>query len=86
MKTGAGLNGISIHPQIDCPEYRNLFNVIRSLIPDKRPVPVALDLPKSKYKEKISRDEWIARSIANVFKTNSNAKMLVVVGNKRYSQ
>jgi len=81
MKTGAGLNGISIHPQIDCPEYRNLFNVIRSLIPDKRPVPVALDLPKSKYKEKISRDEWIARSIANVFKTNSNAKMLVVVGN-----
>ena len=29
MKTGAGLYDIFIHPQIDCPEYRNLFNVVR---------------------------------------------------------
>ena len=81
MKTGAGVNDIQIHSQIDCPEYRNLFNVIRRLGPDKRPSPVALDLPKSKYDGKISRDEWMAESIAGVFESNPNAKMLVVVGN-----
>lgn len=81
MKTGAGLNDISIHSQIDCPEYRNLINAIRGLDPNKRPYLVALDLPKSKYGGKISRDEWMARSIAGVFESNSNAKMLVVFGN-----
>jgi len=81
MKNGNVLNGISIHTQIDCPEYRNLFNVIRGLDPDKRPIPVALDLPKTKYGGLISRDEWMARSVAEVFKTNSNAKILIVVGN-----
>jgi hypothetical protein len=81
MDTGAGSNDIRIHHQIDCPEYRNLFKVIRDLDSDKRPAPIALDLPKSKYKEKISRDEWMARSIAGVFESNSNAKMLVLVGN-----
>jgi uncharacterized iron-regulated protein len=81
MNTGAGLDEIQIHPQIDCSEYRNLFNVIRGLDPDKRPIPVALDLPKSKYKGKISRDEWMARSVAGVFESNPNAKILVVVGN-----
>ena len=80
MKTGAGLNDIKIHSQIDCPEYRNLFNVIRDTEPDKRPTPVALDLPKSKYSESISRDEWMAKSIAKIFQQNPNAKMLVIVG------
>jgi hypothetical protein len=28
MRTGAGLDDISRHPQIDCPEYRNLLTVI----------------------------------------------------------
>jgi hypothetical protein len=42
---------------------------------------VTLDLPKSRYREKISRDEWMAESIAKIFKQNSNAKMLVIVGN-----
>jgi hypothetical protein len=40
-----------------------------------------LDLPKSKYGDKISRNEWVANSIARDFQSNSNAKMLVVVGN-----
>jgi len=48
MKTGAGLNNIQLHPQIDCPEYRNLFKMLRGLEPKKRPPPVALDLPNSK--------------------------------------
>jgi len=81
MKTGAGLNEIQIHSQIDCPEYRNLFNMLRGLDPDKRPIPIALDFPKSKYGDKFNRDEWMARSITGVFKSNPNAKILVVVGN-----
>ncbi len=53
----------------------------KGLDPDKRPVPVALDLPKSKHGGKINRDEWMAKSIAGVFESDSNEKMLVVVGN-----
>jgi hypothetical protein len=81
LNTGAGLPEIAIHPQIDCQEYRNLFNVLRTLDPNKRPNPIALDLPKSKYNGKISRDEWMARSIENIFKENPKAKILVIVGN-----
>ncbi len=81
MKTGTGLSAINIHPQIDCPEYRNLFNILRTLDPNKKPAPIALDLPKSKYQEPISRDEWMARSIEKILKKNPKAKMLVVVGN-----
>jgi len=81
MKTGAGLSDIDIHSQIDCPEYRNLVKVLRDLDPNERPTPVALALPESKYSGEISRDEWMARSIAGVFESNSNAKILVVVGN-----
>jgi uncharacterized iron-regulated protein len=80
MNTGAGVNDIQIHTQIDYPEYRNLFCVLRSLDPNKTPTPIALDLPKSKYKEPISRDEWMAKSIEIIFQKNPNAKMLVVVG------
>jgi uncharacterized iron-regulated protein len=29
LNTGAGVSDISIHPQIDCPEYRNLFNILK---------------------------------------------------------
>ena len=80
VKNGTGLNDIQIHSQIDCPEYRNLFNVVRALHPNQRPAPIALDLPKSKYKEPISRDEWMATSIEIIFKKNPNAKILIVVG------
>ena len=40
-----------------------------------------MDLPKLKYGGKISRDGWIARSIAEISEINSNAKMLIVAGN-----
>jgi serine/threonine protein kinase len=80
IKTGAGLSDIQIHSQIDCPAYRDLLKVLMSLDPDKRPTPIAIDLPKSKYREPISRDEWMAESIEKIFKKNQNAKILVVVG------
>ena len=81
MDTGEGLKHIEIHSLIDCPEYRNILKVLRDTIFKKRPITVALDLPTSKYENPISRDEWMAKTISKVFKTNPNAKMLVVVGN-----
>jgi uncharacterized iron-regulated protein len=81
IKTGTRLSDIKIHKQIDCPEYRNLFTVLRNFDPNQRPEPIALDLPKSKYDGSISRDEWIARSIINTLNNNPNTMMLVIVGN-----
>ena len=80
-QTGNNLSTINIHPQIDCLEFRNLFKVLKSLNPDKRSTPVALDLPKSKYQENISRSEWMAKTIAKIFMQDPTAKMIVVVGN-----
>jgi len=81
IQTSKGLSAINIHSQIDCPEYRNLLIKLATLYPNIRPKPIALDLPTSKYREKISRDKWMAGSIAKVFCKNPKAKMLVVVGN-----
>jgi len=81
MKTGNGLSNIEIHPQIDCQEYRNNLRLLRDTIPKERPTTVALDLPKSKYKGLNNRDEWMAKTIAKIFKTSPNAKIFVVVGN-----
>ena len=81
IQTGNGLTDIELHPQIDCAEYRSLFTTIRSLDKSNRSTVVALDLPKSMYQGEISRDEWMARSIAKIFNRNSNAKVLVAVGN-----
>jgi uncharacterized iron-regulated protein len=80
INIGNGLSDIQIHQQIDCPEYRNLFTVLRNIDPNKRSAPIALDLPKSKYTESISRDEWMAKSIERIFKKNPNAKMLIIIG------
>ena len=81
LQTGRGLEGIGLHFQIECPEYRNIFNAIRSLDHAKRPAVVALDLPRSMYQGNINRDKWMASSIAKVFHRNPNAKILVVLGN-----
>ena len=81
VQTGNGLDDIEVHSQIDCPEYRSLFTTIRSVDKGKRPAVVALDLPKSMYREGIDRDEWMARSITKIFDRYPDAKVLVVVGN-----
>ena len=81
LKTGKGLDNIRLHLQIDCAEYRNLLKTIRSLDRSMRPAIVALDLPESMYQGKINRDKWMAHSIGKIFRRNSNAKVLVVVGN-----
>lgn len=81
FETGNGLANIGLHPQIDCPEYKSMFKDMETLDRGKRPVVVALDLPRSMYRGKISRDEWMARVIAKTFRINPNSKMIVVVGN-----
>lgn len=81
LQTGNGLKDINVHHQIDCPEYRDLFMTIGRLGQSRKPAVVAVDLPKSMYHGKINRDEWMALSIAKIFCQNSNAKVLVLVGN-----
>ncbi|MDX2452515.1 hypothetical protein [Desulfosarcina sp.] len=77
MKTGQGLDDIKLHTQIDSPEYRRLFQVLRK---SGGPIPVAIDLPSSMYKGTVSRDEWMARSLLIVLNRNLSAKILVIVG------
>ena len=81
LNNATSLSDIQIHPQIDCPEYRNLFTLLRNLDSNQRPSPIAIDLPKSKYNESISRDEWMAQSIEKIFQQNPNEKMLIIIGN-----
>ena len=81
LSTGAGLSDIQIPQPIDCPEYRELFRLFRTINPTKRPTPAALDLPKSEFSKPLSRDEWMAKRITALFKTNPKEKMVVVVGN-----
>jgi len=81
LKTGDCLSGIEIHSQIDCPEYRNLLAMLQRIPDYKRPIVKALDLPKSMYGGGISRDEYIASSIAGIFRQEPDSKMLAVLGN-----
>ena len=81
LQTGRGLQDIGLHFQIECPEYRSIFNTVRRLDRSKRPAVLAIDLPKTMYQGETNRDKWMASSIAKVFHRNPNAKILVVVGN-----
>ncbi len=77
METGKGLENIQFHIQVDHPDYRQLFDVMRE---SGGPIPVAIDLPSSMYKGTVSRDEWMARSLLIVLNRNPSAKILVIVG------
>jgi len=81
LQTGIGLEDIELHFQIECPQYRNIFKILRDVGKDSRPAVLALDLPKSMYHGQINRDEWMAGRIAKIFHQNPNAKILVVIGN-----
>jgi len=77
MKTGTGLSEIRIFQGIDCPEYRQLIEVVRK----NRLLPVALDLPKSMWRGNFTRDQWMAKRVAETLSDNEHAKMVVLVGN-----
>ena len=78
ISSGNGHSNIQVHTQIDCPEYRKLFQALKKA---DGPKPVAIDLPYSEYDGNISRDEWMARSLLKVFEQDPSAKILVKVGN-----
>ncbi len=75
--SGVGLDDIDIFHFIDRPEYRCFIDAVR-LCELK---PVAMDIPRSMWNEGYTRDEWMARNISCVFQRDSQAKMVVVVGN-----
>ena len=77
LKTGKGMDAIQFHPQIDHPEYRYLLKLLRE---SGGPVPVAIDSPYSEHDGDISRDEWMARTLLEVFQKELSAKILVIVG------
>ena len=81
LENGKGIDEIILHYSIDCPDYRFLFEIIRNLEQENRPEIVALDLPPSFYNSNHNRDEWMARSVCNVFEKKPDARILVVVGN-----
>jgi hypothetical protein len=81
METGEGLNNIKIHPQIACPEFRNLFSALRSIDIVRRPILIAIDLPISEYQGAICRDEYMARSLTNIIESHPNARIFVILGN-----
>lgn len=81
LLSGEGLQEIQIWPQIDCPEYRCILKTIRGLPKNKSIFPVAIDLPEDKFKEEISRDEYMSQEIAKLLKGNTGKKVLVVLGN-----
>jgi hypothetical protein len=81
LQTGNKLSKIRIHPKIDSPEYRNLLLALAGIDSSIRPKPIALDLPKSQHRGRISRNKWMAGTIMKVFENNPKAKMFVVLGN-----
>jgi hypothetical protein len=81
MESGIGTNDIRLHHSIDCPEYRDLLKAIRKSGQKNVLKPVALDLPPSLYESRWNRDEYMAKTICNVFDKNPDAKLLVIVGN-----
>lgn len=81
IRAGEGLSRIEVSPQIDCPEYRQLFVTMRNLPSGENINPVAIDLPYSKFKEDISRNEYMAQAITELYKKNPGKKTLVVLGN-----
>ena len=75
--TGKGMDAIQFHSQIDHPEYRHILQLLRE---SGGPVPVAIDSPYSEHGGKISRDEWMAQTLLEVFQKEPSAKILVIVG------
>ena len=78
MKTGTGLDEIQLHRQIDCPQYRQLFKVLRK---SGGPIPIAIDLPYAMHSGDVSRDQYMSQTLLALFQAAPQAKVLVIVGN-----
>lgn len=78
--SGYGLADIDIHQAIDCPRYRYLFDILRGMDGDVRPEVVAIDLPQQLYSGPVNRDAHMAATLDNVFASNSDSKILAILG------
>jgi uncharacterized iron-regulated protein len=80
MATGAGVELIKLHAAIDCPAYRHLLTVLQRINPDQRPRVIAIDLPAAAYGGPVSRDEYMAMTLATVLPSDPKAKIMVMLG------
>ena len=82
INSGQSLSKIKLWSAVDCPEYRNFLKTIRILPTDNALSPLAIDLPRSRFKEEeISRNEYMAKRIAELYDEPASKKILVVLGN-----
>lgn len=80
MQSGSGLDAIGLPAAIDCPDYRRLLSTIQQMEKRFRPRVMALDLPTTQYNTGISRDQWMAHRLADIFSSRIDARVLVVLG------
>lgn len=80
LDTGAELAAIRIPSAIDCPAYRRLLKTLQRIEPGQRPRVIAIDLPRTSYKDKISRDEYMAKTLARIIQNHPRAKILGMLG------
>ncbi|MGD9366734.1 MAG: hypothetical protein PVH87_13625 [Desulfobacteraceae bacterium] len=80
LASGRGLARIALHKAVDCPQYRNLFKILRRLHPNRRPAVVAIDLPGSQYGGAVTRNQYMAIKLASVVQSQPDAKVLTMLG------
>jgi hypothetical protein len=80
LDTGQGLELIRLHDAIDCPAYRRLLRVLQRLGTLQRPRVIAIDLPETLFSGALSRDEYMAMTLATVLQSQPKAKILAMLG------
>lgn len=80
LTSGYGLADIDIHPSIDCPRYRYLFDIIRKIPSVERPEVVAIDLPFQRYNDAVNRDACMAANLEKIISTHPKAKIFAILG------
>ena len=71
---------ISLADAIECPQYRQLLQVLYNLPKHQRPMVVALDLPAHLYGKGIDRNRWMAMKLDHIVRGQKEAKILAVMG------
>jgi uncharacterized iron-regulated protein len=77
-KTGQGLSEIQLWPQIDSPEYSRMLLTMH----EASLIPVAIDLPETRFNQGISRDEYMAQMIAGIYDDHPDKMIFVILGNR----
>ena len=80
LATGSGMHRIKLHAAIDCPAYRQFLGALHCIHPDRRPRVMAIDMPQAHYNGGMSRDEYMAGSLAAIIRSRPGSKILVMLG------